>query len=158
MDPVTARRRFLQFLAASPLFAAETPLITAPAQALNVFDFEAVARKNIPPAHFGYIATGVDDDRTVRANQEAFARLQLRPRRLIDVSGVDTSVELYGAKWPTPLFLCPCGSHKAFHPYGETAVARAGNTRHTLQILSTVATTSVEDTTKAAGRPIWQQL
>jgi 4-hydroxymandelate oxidase len=158
MDPVTARRHFLQFLAASPLFAAESPPITAPAQALNVFDFEAVARKNIPPAHFGYIATGVDDDRTVRANQEAFARLQLRPRRLIDVSRVDTAVELFGTKWPTPLFLCPCGSHKAFHAEGETAVGRAGNTRHTLQILSTVATTSVEDTTKAAGRPIWQQL
>jgi isopentenyl diphosphate isomerase/L-lactate dehydrogenase-like FMN-dependent dehydrogenase len=158
MTTRTARRRFLQFLAASPLFSAEAPLITSPAQALNVRDFEAVARKNIPPPHFAYIATGVDDDRTVRANTEAFARLQLRPRRLIDVTRVDMSTTLFGTKWPTPIFICPCGSHKAFHPDGETAVARAGNSRHTLQILSTVATTSVEETTKAAGRPIWQQL
>lgn len=158
MNTRTARRRFLQFLAASPLFPAEAPLITSPSQALNVRDFEAVARKNIPPAHFAYIATGVDDDRTVRANTEAFARLQLRPRRLVDVTRVDMSTTLFGTQWPTPIFLCPCGSHKAFHPDGETAVARAGNSRHMLQILSTVATTSVEDTTKAAGRPIWQQL
>jgi len=125
---------------------------------LNVSDFEAIARKNIPPAHFGYIATGVDDDRTVRANQEAYARIQLRPRRLLDVSSIDTSVDLFGTKWPVPLFLSPCGSQKAFHPQGELAAARAGNTRKTLQILSTVTTDSVESVIEAAGRPVWQQL
>ena len=158
MDTRTARRKFLQYLAASPIFAAESPLITNPAQAISVFDFEPVARKNIPPAHFGYLSTGVDDERTLRANQEAFARLQLRPRRLIDVSRIDTSVELFGVKWPTPIFLCPCGNQKAYHPDGESAVARAVNTRPTLKILSTVATVSVEEVTRAAGRPIWQQL
>ena len=158
MDTRTARRKFLQYLAASPIFAAESPLITNPAQAISVFDFEPVARKNIPPAHFGYLSTGVDDERTLRANQEAFARLQLRPRRLIDVSRIDTSVELFGVKWPTPIFLCPCGNQKAYHPDGESAVARAVNGRPTLKILSTVATVSVEEVTRAAGRPIWQQL
>ena len=158
MAPNTARRRFLQFLAASPLISADAPLISNPAQALSVFDFERVAQKNIPPAHFGFLATGVDDERTLRANREGFVRLQLRPRRLIDVSRIDTSLEIFGTKWPTPIFLCPCGSHKAFHPEGETAVAQAGNTRHALQILATGATASVEVVTSAAGRPIWQQL
>ena len=158
MEARTARRQFLQYIAASPLFAAESPLITNPAQAISVFDFERVAQKNIPPAHFGYLSTGVDDERTLRANQEAFARLQLRPRRLIDVSRIDASVELFGVKWPTPIFLCPCGNQKAYHPDGESAVARAANGRNTLKILSTVATVSVEDVTRAAGRPIWQQL
>lgn len=158
MNPLTARRRFLQFLAASPLLRAESPLLTDPAKAINVFDFEAVARKNVPVAHFGYMATGVDGERTLRANEEAFARLQLRPRRLVDVSRLDTSITLFGTRWPTPLFLCPCGSHKAFHPDGEPAVARAGKSRNVLQLLSTVATTSVEETTREAGRPIWQQL
>ena len=158
MDTRTARRKFLQYLAASPIFAAESPLITNPAQAISVFDFEPVAKKNIPPAHFGYLSTGVDDERTLRANQEAFARLQLRPRRLVDVSRIDASVELFGVKWPTPLFLCPCGNQKAYHPDGESAVARAANGRPTLKILSTVATVSVEEVTRAAGRPVWQQL
>ena len=158
MEARTARRQFLQYIAASPLFAAESPLITNPAQAISVFDFERVAQKNIPPAHFGYLSTGVDDERTLRANQEAFARLQLRPRRLIDVSRIDASVELFGVKWPTPIFLCPCGNQKAYHPDGESAVARAANGRNTLKILSTGATVSVEDVTRAAGRPIWQQL
>ena len=76
-----SRRRLLQFLAASPLFAREAlaeglgrsdpmewaprdldKLIADPKQALNVFDFEPVMRKNVPPAHFGYMATGVNDE------------------------------------------------------------------------------------------------
>ena len=161
MTTMRARREFLRFLAASPLLTAqgEDPrIITDPRAALNVFDFEAAARKAIPPAHFGYLATGVDDDRTVRANHEAFSRFQLRARRLIDVSKIDMSIDLFGAKWPTPVFLCPCGSQKAFHPDGELASARAGATRNTLQVLSTVTTVSVEDVTRAAGRPVWQQL
>lgn len=169
-----ARRQFLRFLAASPLYsfsngfasgqspappsAPASGAIASPELALSVFDFEAVARNNIPPAHFGYIATGVDDDRTLRANHEAFNHLQLRPRRLVDVSHIDTSVELFGITWPQPLFLCPCGSQHAFHPQGELATARAGKTRKTLQILSTVATESVEDVMREAWTPIWQQL
>jgi 4-hydroxymandelate oxidase len=178
---VYARRQFLQFLAASPLYSLSDGLgpgqsppapaaasvtmaapalaaIASPDLALNVFDFEAVARNNIPPAHFGYIATGVEDDRTLRANHEAFNHLELRPRRLVDVSHIDTAVELFGVTWPQPLFLCPCGSQHAFHPEGELATARAGKTRKTLQILSTVATESVENVMREAWSPIWQQL
>jgi 4-hydroxymandelate oxidase len=162
MTRLTARRQFLRFLAASPLLSSidgqEPTMPATPEEALNVFDFEAIARKNIPPAHFGYMATGVDDDRTVRENHEAYSRIRLRPRRLVDVSHVDTGVELFGTKWPTPLFLCPCGSQKAFHPEGELASARAGASRKTLQILSTVASVGVEDVGRAAGRPVWQQL
>lgn len=158
---MTVRREFLRFLATSPLFrlhAQDKPVITDLSAALNVFDFEAAAQKAIPPAHFGYIATGVDDDRTVRANHEAYSRIQLRPRRLLDVSRIDTGVELFGTKWPTPLFLCPCGSQRAFHRDGELATGRAGGTRKTLQLLSTVTTVGVEEVIRAAGRPVWQQL
>ena len=89
-----SRRRLLQFLAASPLLArealAEGPLqsdpvqwaprdldklITDPKKALDVFDFEPVMKKNVPPAHFGYMATGVNDDATLRANREGFAQI-----------------------------------------------------------------------------------
>jgi 4-hydroxymandelate oxidase len=159
-----ARRRFLRFLAASPLFAGldspawQQALIASPQEALSVFDFEPVARKNIPPAHFGYLSTGVDDDRTLRANHEAYSRIQLRPRRLIDVSRADLSTTLFGAKWETPIVLAPTSGHKAFHPGGELAVARAAGTRNVLQMLSTNTTTGVEEVVQAAGRPIWYQL
>jgi 4-hydroxymandelate oxidase len=177
----TSRRRFLQYLAASPLFASgdvsaygtEAPsklpdpmiwapaggdLISDPKQAINVFDFEPVARKNEPPAHFGYMASGLDDEVTLRANREGFLKFQLRPRRLNDVSKVDMSVELFGTRYDSPIFVCPTGGNQFFHPDGEVAVAKAARAGNHLQILSTAANYSVEDVTKARGAPVWFQL
>ncbi len=133
-------------------------LITSPDQALDVMDFEPAARKALPPAHFGYLATGVDDDATVRANREGFTKFQIRARRLVNVENIDMSVRLFGTRWDTPIVLSPVSSQKAFHPEGEIAVARAARSKGHLQILSTVGTSSVEDVTAARGMPIWQQL
>lgn len=133
-------------------------LISSPDQALEVMDFEPVARKVLPPAHFGYLATGVDDDATIRANREGFNKFQIRSRRLVDVSKIDMGIRLFGAAWETPLVICPVGSQKAFHPEGEIAVAKAARAKGHLQILSTVSSSSVEDVTAARGAPIWFQL
>jgi isopentenyl diphosphate isomerase/L-lactate dehydrogenase-like FMN-dependent dehydrogenase len=182
IDLPTCRREFLKFLAASPLcasstlaaLAAETPsrlpdpmvwaprdidhLIATPKEAINVFDFEPVMHKNVPPGHFGYMASGIDDEVTLRANREAFLHFQLRPRRLVDVSKVDMSVNLFGVKYATPIIVAPTGGHKAYHPDGETAVAKAAKTGDHLMILSTQTSTSIEDVTAARGQPIWYQL
>jgi isopentenyl diphosphate isomerase/L-lactate dehydrogenase-like FMN-dependent dehydrogenase len=181
-DQATSRRRFLQFLAASPLLATsdlaamatEAPsrlpdpmiwaprsldkLIKSPKEAIDIFDFEPVAAKNIPPAHFGYMTGGVNDDVTLRANREGFLKFQLRPRRLVDVSKVDMSAEILGVKYQSPIFLSPSGGHKGYHPDGEIGVARAAKTGDHLMILSTQATTSVKDVIAARGKPIWSQL
>jgi hypothetical protein len=93
-----ARRQFLKFLAASPYVAAlggvaaffdhavsaqeaqeAASVITDPAQALNVFDFEEAAHHKVRPGHWAYMASGVDDDGTLRANREAFKHIELRP-------------------------------------------------------------------------------
>ena len=136
----------------------EPDLITSPSEALNVFDFEPVARKKIPVAHWGYLMTGSDDDGTIRANREGFNRYELRVRRLVDVSKIDPSVQIFGVKWPTPIVINPIGSQRAFHPEGELAVARAAKAKGHLQVLSTVATTSIEDVIAARGEPVWFQL
>src|SRR5262245_50883131 len=179
-----SRRRFLKFLSASPLAAspalaraADTllapsrlpdpivwgsmrmdELIASPRDAINVFDFEPVARKNIPPAHFGYMASGIDDEVTLRANREGFLTFQLRPRRLVDVSKVDMSTEILGVRYDTPIIVAPVGGQKAFHPEGEVAVARAAKPGNHLMILSTATTSSVEEAIQARGAPIWFQL
>jgi len=165
-----SRRRFLRLVAASPALAGsglpfdwlsaaqDADPISAAKDAINVLDFEPVARQKLPPAHFGYLQSGTDDDATIRANREGFARYQIRVRRLVGVSDVDTSVRLFGVQWPSPLVLCPIGSQKAFHPEGEVAVARAAKAKQHLQMLSTVATSSVEDVNAARGEPVWYQL
>jgi 4-hydroxymandelate oxidase len=162
------RRRVLKTLLAAPALAAlapamrafgsEEPLVDSAARALDVFDFERVARAKLPPAHFGYLATGVDGDATLHANDAGFANYGLRVRRLVDISRIDTSVNLFGTNWETPIVLDPVGSQRAFHADGEIATAKAARASKHLQILSTVSSTGVEDVNAARGEPVWYQL
>ena len=163
-----SRRAFLYGLAAGSISGMLTScsgrradpidLITSADQALDIFELEAIARAKLPPAHFGYLASGSDDDRTVRSNRDAFDRWYLRPGRMVDVTHVDTSVELLGVRWPSPIVLAPVGSQKAFHPDGELASARAARAANHLQILSSVTSTAVEEVGAARGTPLWYQL
>ncbi|MEE4383103.1 MAG: alpha-hydroxy acid oxidase [Pseudomonadales bacterium] len=170
------RRTFLRWLAASPLLAALPArelaaaitdvaptrlleaLVASAREALDVFDLQRVAQARMPPAHFGYIETGVDGERTRANNRAALERIQLRARRLVDVSELDTGVELFGRRWPTPLVIAPCGSQRGFHADGELATARAAAAREHLQVLSNVSSTAVEQVNAARGEPVWFQL
>src|SRR5258705_13912206 len=144
---LAARRSFLKFLAASPYAASfggvaaflggdglaqEVQIressfksimrdrmisIDNPAEALTVFDFEETARRKVQPGHWAYMASGVDDDATLRANREVFKHVQLRPRRLHDQAKVDTRVDLFGTTYASPVYLCPTGGEKSFHAY-----------------------------------------
>ena len=168
------RRGFLKFLAGSPLFLAYPALLEAftqaptgqaaaavlasAADALDVFDFEAAARRVLPPAHWGYMATGTDGEETLRANPRGFDRYQLRVRRFVDVSRIDMRMELFGQTFNSPVMLCPVGSQRAFHAEGELGVARAAQARGQLQILSTQSSTAIEDVARARGPGLWYQL
>lgn len=168
------RREFLKYLAASPLLlglpgvaealaqgaspqAVDAALASA-ADALDVFELEAAARKLIPPAHWGYMATGVDGEVTLRANQEGYSRYQLRTRRFVDVGSLDMSISILGQTFASPILLCPVGSQRAFHAEGELAVARAAQATKHLQILSTQSSTPIEEVAKARGAGLWYQL
>lgn len=158
---LTARRHLLKLLATSPLMAGAAVLgghTLSPDDPLDLFDFEALAQKTLPLAHFGYLATGTDDERTLVANREAFGRYQLRVRRLIDVSRVDTAMTMFGRTWSSPLVLAPVGSQRAFHADGELATARAARKTGRLMIYSSVASTPVEEVNEARGEPVWYQL
>jgi isopentenyl diphosphate isomerase/L-lactate dehydrogenase-like FMN-dependent dehydrogenase len=161
---LSSRREFLKFVAGSPLFAGLAPgqtgefVPTTPAEALNVFEMEAAARKALPPAHWGYMASGVDDDETIKANRDGFAHYQVRARRFVDVSRIDMSTSLFGTTWETPIFFCPIGSAKAFNTEGELAVGRAAATRKSLQVVSTQASYPIEQIASTRGGPVWFQL
>jgi len=164
------RRAFLRFLAASPICNALAgfgpahaeleagDIIANPGDALDIFDLQATARKALPPAHYGYLATGTNNDATLRANREAFEHYYLRSRRLVDVSDVDTRVTILGEEWPSPIILAPTSSQRAFHDEGEIATARAARNLNHLQILSTVSSTAIEQVAEARAAPLWFQL
>jgi isopentenyl diphosphate isomerase/L-lactate dehydrogenase-like FMN-dependent dehydrogenase len=94
----------------------------------------------------------------MRANREGYERFQIRARRLVDISKVDTSMQLFGRSWETPIFMSPVGGHRTYNPEGELATARAAKSKRHLQVLSTVTTTAVEEVNAARGEPVWFQL
>jgi isopentenyl diphosphate isomerase/L-lactate dehydrogenase-like FMN-dependent dehydrogenase len=174
---LTARREFIKFLAASPYVAAlggvtaffeqtgfaqsmqeTSDVITSPAGAFDVFDFEEAAHRKVLQAHWAYMASGVDDDATLRANRDGFKHVELRPRRLRDATKVDMHIDLFGTTYNSPVFLCPTGGEKSFFADGELSVARAAKARGTLQFLSTATSTPVEEVVKERGQPVWYQL
>jgi len=165
-----SRRRFLQYLAASPALTAGSACaqgiydLYAPrsveraSDAINVFDFHEVAKRSLTPAHYSYLALGTDDGGTLRANREGFDKFRLRVRRLVDVRNIDTSTTLFGESLPVPILLAPAAAQRAFHDDGELATARASAGKNVPMILSTVASTTIEDVNRARGRPAWFQL
>jgi 4-hydroxymandelate oxidase len=133
-------------------------LIANPEEALDIFDFEKVAAVNLPPAHFGYVASGAGDSSTVQANRDSIAAVRLRLRRLIGVGDADISTTLFGESFDGPVFLCPVGGMGGVHPLGERAAAMAARTRNVGMGLSTFASNSIEPINELRGQPVWFQL
>ena len=133
-------------------------LVARAGEALDVFDMRVTAERTLPPAHYGYIATGVDGDVTLRANRAGFSHWDIRDKRLAGIARVDMSTSVLGTSMETPIIIAPTGSQRAFHPDGELATARAAKSQKHLMMLSTQSTTSVEDVRAARGEPVWYQL
>ncbi|MDH4022376.1 MAG: alpha-hydroxy-acid oxidizing protein [Gammaproteobacteria bacterium] len=166
-----ARRRLLRFLLQSPLlsapaFLASSRVLARPEFAipevlddvLDVFQMKRLAQKTLDPESWHFIVNGADDMRTVEANRQAFNAWQLRVRRLVDVSAVDTSVQLLGQELPTPILLAPAGAQGTIHPDGELATMRAASARGHLLIVSTISSNSVGEIRETGNAPLWFQL
>jgi 4-hydroxymandelate oxidase len=144
--------------------AAEPPAATAkpddlfPPVAVSLSDFESLARTKIPRASYEYIAGGAADEITLRWNREAFDALRLRPRVLVDVEKIDTSLTLFGQKLGFPILLAPTAFHRLVHPEGEVETARGAALARALFVVSSLSTRRVEEITAASSAPFWFQL
>jgi 4-hydroxymandelate oxidase len=131
-----AFRKLAAFAAASPLCAQKTEEedVNAP---VNIHEFEAVAKRKLDPLAYDFIAGGVEDERTVRANLEAYDRVFLVPRVMVDVSTVDTSIELLGIQLSQPILIAPTGGKELIMPNAEVTVAKAARASHALMCSAT---------------------
>ncbi len=162
----SSRRQFIKFLSASPFFAAtlgadrilgqETadPL----SMAKNVFEIEKLSSDKLTDIALRYCNGGADDLKTVKRNSAAFDEIQIRARRLIDVSKIDTSVTFFGRKFTSPIMLSPVGFQQVFHEQGELAMARAADRLGHQIVVSTVSSYSIKEIAKNYAAPIWFQL
>jgi L-lactate dehydrogenase (cytochrome) len=124
----------------------------------SVADLREIARKRLPRGVFDYIDGGAEDERTLAANCEAFARLTFRPRVLRDVGTVDPATTLLGRPVPLPLALAPTGFTRIADPEGELAVARAAARAGLPYTLSTLGTRSIEEVAAVSAGAKWFQV
>jgi 4-hydroxymandelate oxidase len=124
----------------------------------NVFALEARFGDRLEEDVRAFFQDGSDDGKTLRANRAAFDLFEIRARRLVDVSRVNTGIELLGESHPTPLMLAPVGFQQFLHPDGELATARAASARGVRMVASTVSSYPIEAIAKASGEPVWFQL
>lgn len=125
---------------------------------LSLFDYESAAQKVIPHGAWARISGGAADELTLRWNHEAYEHIRLNPRALVDVSKLDTRVQLFGQDLPFPILLAPTGGQHFVHPEGEIAAARGAAAAHATYVISSSASMKVEDIAKAATGPVWFQL
>jgi len=134
--------------------AAQTPALP-----VSAAELQERARELLSPQAYGYVAGGAGAELTMRANLQAFERLEIVPRMLRDVSERDLSTSVLGSAMPAPVMLAPVGVQSIVHPEGELAVARAAAAHGLPYILSTAASHTIEDV--AAAAPLasrWYQL
>ncbi|CAM3464308.1 alpha-hydroxy acid oxidase [Kibdelosporangium persicum] len=126
----------------------------------SVREFEALARDRLPRYAYDFIAGGADDEVTVRANEQAFARLRLLPRVLRGQPGRDLGTTLFGAGITMPVLLSPTAFHRLADPAGEQATARAAAKAGTVLIASMASTVPIGDIATAGGADLvlWFQL
>jgi len=140
-----------------PPRASFEPAIPANPDLLNLRDYERVAAARLAPGPLAYFSGGANDERTLVDNVAAFERRRLLPRVMRDVSSVDTSTELFGRRWPTPIHVSPTALQRMAHPDGELATARAAAARGITMTLSTSASVDLAEVAEIGG-PRWFQV
>lgn len=129
------------------------------ARAASVADLRRIARRRLPGGVFDYIDGGAEDERTLAANQAAFARTTFRPRVLRAVGDVEVGTTILGRPAAYPLVLAPTGFTRIADPDGELAVARAAQRAGLPYTLSTLSTRSIEEVRAAApDARLWFQV
>jgi len=125
---------------------------------LNLRELEAIARERLPPHAWDYYASGADDERCLRRNCEAFERIALHYRVLVDVARRDLATTVLGHRIAMPIAVAPTAFHGLAHADGELASVQGAGEAGTIFILSTLSNTAVEDVVAAASGPVWFQL
>src|SRR5260370_39307787 len=159
-----AFRQVAAFLAGSPLARAQRELpytaerIPALDEIVNVFEFEPLCRYRIPKQNYDFIAGGVDNEWSLRHNREAFDKITLRPRMLVNTSKMDLSTTVLGTRIGFPVLIAPTAAHQLAHPDAEIATAKAAAASNTILCLSSNSSLPFEKVAAATNSMKWWQL
>jgi (S)-mandelate dehydrogenase len=128
------------------------------ARAVNIEDLRLMARRRLPRSVFDFFDGGAETESTLRGNRAAFERVRLLPKVLVDVSQVDTGIEIFGARSSLPMAIAPTGGVGAGRNGADVMLARAARAAGIPYTLATPATASIEEIAEKAGGRLWFQL
>ena len=127
-------------------------------RAVNIEDLRRMAKRRLPRSVFDFFDGGAEDEATLRGNRAAFERVRLLPKVLVDVSRVDTGIEIFGARSNLPMAIAPTGGIGAGRNGADLMLARAARAAGIPYTLATPATASIEEVAEKAGGRLWFQL
>jgi L-lactate dehydrogenase (cytochrome) len=127
-------------------------------RAASVADLRRIAKRRLPGGVFDYIDGAAEDERTLAANEAAYARTSFRPRVLRGVDTIDIASSVLNAPLDYPLVLAPTGFTRIADPQGELAVARAAARAGLPYTLSTLSTRSIEEVRAVSDGRLWFQV
>ena len=127
-------------------------------QLASIFDYEKAAKTKMTPMAWEYVSGGAGDEITLAWNHDAYGDIKLRNRVLVDVSKIDTATKLFDQDLAHPILVAPTAYHKLVHRDGEIATAQGAGRARAPMIVSSFATTKIEEIARAASGPLWFQL
>lgn len=125
---------------------------------ITLEDFEYEARNFTTHTSYEYVMGGAGADITVRENRTCFDRIRLNPRVLIDVSRIDTRLEIFGRQHEYPILLAPTGYHQLLHPNAEIETVKGANLASATLVAAAFANVTIEAMGAVAERPLWFQV
>jgi 4-hydroxymandelate oxidase len=125
---------------------------------INLDEFEQAVKDKLPKMVYDYYAAGAHDEITLSENRNAYSRIMLKYRVLRDISSRSLETTILDQAVSMPIIIAPTAFHCLAHPDGELATVRAAGTAGVIMILSSLATTSIEDVVEASSGPVWFQL
>ena len=141
-----------------PAAESENVEMAALQEPICLADYEPLAKATMSLAAWEYVNAAAADGITDRWNKEAYQKIRLKPRVLMDAAGLDTRVTLFGREHDFPILLAPTSSQTLTHPEGELATARGAAAAGAAMVLSSFSSKSLEDVAAVATSELWFQL
>ena len=138
-------RQLMGLVATSPLWAQNDDVMGP----VNIHEFEEAAKRKMHRLAYDFIAGGVEDEYTLRANREAFGRVAILPRVMVDTTDVSTEIELLGLKLKSPIIIAPTGGKNLVLQNADELVAQGALARDTLICSATGVNKLLQD-----GKPL----
>ena len=116
-------------------------------------DVRAIAERRLPRPIYDFIASAAGSEVTAKANVEAFGVPQFLPRIAMNVTSIDTSTTIMGARLSFPLIVAPMGGLGMIDPDAELQLAKAASDAGVMFCLSSYSARPLEEVAKVCTGP-----